>query len=331
MQIKVSVIVPVYNTGELLRPCLDSLMRQSLSQIEFILVDDGSTDDSGTICDEYAVKDSRFRVVHKKNAGVSRARNDGIRLAQGEYIGFVDSDDTVREDMFLRLFRLAKENSADIVLCDSVAVKGGRTVASETFLSLPESILLTRQDISPDVLLEIAGSACRCIYRRDLLNRNSILFPLDLKFSEDRIFNLCAMGAAERIYYAKEAFYNRLLHTASAVHKFYPNYFEIVKDAAARTHEAIRQFWDGDPALQTAYLQQFIGGSIAAINNYFYKTATISRREARKKVRGVCEDTSLRDAITQSGYGGIRGTWILKKRVWMLSLCAMYLNRKYGR
>ena len=231
---KISVIVPVYNTGTLLLPCLESLQEQTLQEIEFILVDDGSTDDSGAICDSFARRDSRFRVIHKKNAGVSRARNDGIRTAQGEFIGFVDSDDTVKPDMFQALYELAQNELADIVICDSVAVGNGLPDVLETIPPLAESCLLVKDAVSPAVLLELAGSACRCIYRRSMLLDADILFPEDLKFSEDRIFNVRAMGAASRMYYTKSVYYFRLLHNQSAVHKFYPDYFEIAKDAALR-------------------------------------------------------------------------------------------------
>ena len=328
---KISVIVPVYNTGSLLLPCLDSLSAQTLPEIEFLLINDGSTDDSGAICDAYAARDVRFHVLHKKNAGVSRARNDGIRLARGEFIGFVDSDDTISPEMFQVLYELAQTNCTDIVICDSMAVGTGVPDTLETIPPLPESRLLKKEDVSPEILLELAGSACRCIYRREMLTDGEIFFPEDLKFSEDRIFNIRAMGAAQRMYYDKTVYYLRLLHNQSAVHKFYPNYFEIAKDATKRTEQAIRDFWNDDAAFQTAYLSQFIGASIAAINNYFYKTSAFSKREAFSMVRSLCKDPQLRDAVSKSGFGGIRGTWILKKRVWLLCGCAMYLNIKYGR
>lgn len=99
MECKISIIVPVYNSSKYLRSCIDSILKQSLSDWELILVNDGSTDDSGEICDEYAVKYPAIRVIHKENAGVSEARNTGLVAATGEYVGFVDSDDTIRPEM----------------------------------------------------------------------------------------------------------------------------------------------------------------------------------------------------------------------------------------
>ena len=99
MSIKVSIIVPVYNVENYLEQCLDSILNQSLKEIEVILVNDGSTDRSGAICDDYSKKDKRIKVFHTKNRGLSAARNKGLELASGEYIGFVDSDDYIRKDM----------------------------------------------------------------------------------------------------------------------------------------------------------------------------------------------------------------------------------------
>lgn len=118
----ISVILPVYNVSRFLRPCLDSLMAQTYPHFEVLLVNDGSTDDSGTICEEYAARDSRFRVYHKENGGVSSARNLGIQLAQGTYIAFVDSDDLIMSDYLEVLLRSMEENNADIVCCNYTVI-----------------------------------------------------------------------------------------------------------------------------------------------------------------------------------------------------------------
>ena len=98
---KVSIIVPVYKVEKYLRKCIDSIINQTLKDIEIILVDDGSPDNCGKICDEYAAKDTRIKVIHKENGGLSSARNAGMEVAEGEYIGFVDSDDWIESDMYM--------------------------------------------------------------------------------------------------------------------------------------------------------------------------------------------------------------------------------------
>lgn len=118
MEELISVIVPIYNTEKYLRKCIESIIYQTYRNLEIILIDDGSTDDSGKICDEYAQKDSRIVVVHKKNQGLSAARNDGIDIAHGMFLGFVDGDDCIEETMYEKLYSYMIENNCDIVECE---------------------------------------------------------------------------------------------------------------------------------------------------------------------------------------------------------------------
>lgn len=113
----ISVIVPVYNVSAYLPECLDSILSQDYEKLEVILIDDGSTDDSGAICDAYAQRDSRIRVIHQKNGGAAAAKNAGLRAATGEYLSFADSDDFLEPGAYAYMMSLLKENGADIVRC----------------------------------------------------------------------------------------------------------------------------------------------------------------------------------------------------------------------
>ena len=114
---KISIIVPVYKVEPYLRKCLDSIVGQTYQKLEIILVDDGSPDSCGAICDAYAARDERIRVIHKENGGVASARNAGLDAATGDYIGWVDSDDWIEADMFECLLKGAEDYDADIVVC----------------------------------------------------------------------------------------------------------------------------------------------------------------------------------------------------------------------
>ena len=113
----VSIIVPVYQVKNYVGECVESLLRQTYTNLEILLVDDGSTDGSGAICDEYARGDNRIRVIHQENQGLSSARNTGLDQAKGEYVAFVDSDDAVRLDYIETLYDLADRYQADIAVC----------------------------------------------------------------------------------------------------------------------------------------------------------------------------------------------------------------------
>lgn len=119
----ISIVVPVYKVESYLKKCVDSILNQTFTDFELILVDDGSPDNCPQICDEYAKKDARVKVLHKENGGLSDARNAGIEVATGEYIGFVDSDDYIAPDMYERLYKLITENNCDMAICRAVIVR----------------------------------------------------------------------------------------------------------------------------------------------------------------------------------------------------------------
>ena len=123
---RVSIIIPVYNAGAYLERSLKSICEQSFSNLEIILVDDGSTDDSPGLCDEWALKDYRIRVYHQKNGGVSVARNMGLTLASGEYVMFVDADDWIAPDTVQTLYELLQEHQADVSTCQYIEIFEGQ-------------------------------------------------------------------------------------------------------------------------------------------------------------------------------------------------------------
>ena len=163
---KITVIIPIYNAEKYLERCVNSVLAQTQTDLEIILIDDGSSDNSPMICDSYASKNDNVSVIHQKNAGVSAARNVGIETATGKYIGFVDSDDWIEPKMFERLLSEAERTESDVVMCDATTVyEDGRTQA-DTITQLSENRVLKKSDFTPSLLLEMAGSAWRKILRR---------------------------------------------------------------------------------------------------------------------------------------------------------------------
>ncbi len=133
----ISVIVPVYNTQNFIGECIESILAQTVSSFELILIDDGSIDDSSKICDGYQQKDSRVRVIHKKNEGPSAARNEGLEKAKGKYICFIDSDDSVRKDFLEKLYKVITADKADMALCDIQASRLAKAdISGETHITM---------------------------------------------------------------------------------------------------------------------------------------------------------------------------------------------------
>ena len=327
----VSIIIPVYNAEEYLPRCLDSVVGQALQRWELLLIDDGSRDSSGLICDNYAAKDERIHVIHQKNAGVSTARNAGLEAASGKYIGFVDADDWIAPEMFLNLLSAAEDQSCELVMCDARTVYPDGRSEPDTITQLKDSCILNSENIFPKLLLEMAGSAWRCLYRVEMLRRHAVSFPLGIKFSEDRVFNILSIGYADRIAYEKAAYYQRFINAQSAVHRFHPDYFEACLDAASAIKNAIKVAWDDSAEIQTAYLRQLIGGAFLAVCNYYYKTSPLSNKERHAAVRALCQNSELRAAIERTGIADIRAKWIMQQNVAMLTFYAKAANLKHGR
>lgn len=332
---KISIIVPVYNAEPYISKCVDSILSQKENNLELFLIDDGSSDHSGEVCDKYAAQDNRVQVIHQKNAGVSAARNAGIAIAKGKYLGFVDSDDWIEPNMYERLLYVAEETDSNVVMCDATTVYSDGRTQADTITQLSGNSILKKSDFKPSLLSEMAGSACRCIYKNDRysdkLRKYPLAFPLGVKFSEDRIFNLYAFGQANQVAYLKESYYNRYMNEVSAVHRFHDDYFEAYKKAAEEIEKAIRCVWENDPAYQKAYLAQLFGGTLGAICNYYYKTSTLTSSERQAAVQKICEDEYLRQALDYADSLGRKERWLKEKKIYLLIAYAKLANWKHGR
>ena len=173
----ISVVVPVYNVERYLHRCVDSILAQTLSDIELILVDDGSPDGSGAICDEYVEKDRRVRVIHKPNGGVSSARNAGIEAAQGKWLCFVDSDDYI-DKTYLEDFRLG-DSEADMYMQGYRELSPDKDVIAEHQLTCTEASYLS-EIIAESEDLCIMNSPCFKLYRAKIIYDNNIRFDIEL-------------------------------------------------------------------------------------------------------------------------------------------------------
>ncbi|NMM95231.1 glycosyltransferase [Bifidobacterium oedipodis] len=233
MRPKVSIVVPMYNVERYLRPCVDSLLGQTLQDIEILLVDDGSPDRCGAIADEYAVKDPRVNVFHQENAGLGPARNTGIEHARGEYVGFVDSDDWVDTEMFANLYTAATQHDADIVVGGHRDMVNGhvritkRHPLANTVLSGSDEIMPVRNKLFGHSLEDTTVESFpmrvwTTIYRNSMLQDKRLRFEEIL--SEDTIFNLSAYREASIIVFTDNTNYcYRMDNQPSIMRSFSPD------------------------------------------------------------------------------------------------------------
>lgn len=202
----VSIIIPVYNAEKNLRRCLDSVVNQTYRDIEIIIVDDGSTDGSGAICDEFALKDSRFHVIHQKNGGVSVARQTGLDAIRGEYFIFADADDWVDAQMVEELYFYAVNSNADVVICDFyIETKMGWEYSSQFF-----PINTTNNDLIKKILGSLHGSCWNKLIRTDCIKQVTFS-PSDLSFCEDELFIVRVLNTNVKVIHYGKAFYHYCL------------------------------------------------------------------------------------------------------------------------
>lgn len=187
----VSVIVPIYNQQDYLRQCIESILNQSHQNLEVYLIDDGSTDSSGSICEEYQAKDSRVKVVHKSNGGLSDARNAGLERCRGQYILFVDSDDFIRVDMIEKLLASIETEHADIAVCDCYLTDKDGELLKKQNRGISDTVYTGEEILrfKVDILLEdlwLLVVAWNKLYRRSLFNR--VRFPKGKIHEDEYIF-----------------------------------------------------------------------------------------------------------------------------------------------
>lgn len=226
----IGVIVPVYNTEKYIRKCLDSIIAQTYTNWEAILVNDGSTDNSGKICDEYAAKDNRFKVIHQENGGVSVARQTGLDNVTGGYIIHCDPDDWIEPTMLESLISMAIKENADMIICDFVMHDHGITNKSQH--RIPETA--QARDIQEKIINgEIHGSCCNKLIRKECC-KDIQFFPPSISYCEDELFNLRLLCKDIKISYLPEALYHYELHDGSnstPSHKSIESGIKVIEEA----------------------------------------------------------------------------------------------------
>lgn len=210
----ISIVVPIYNCERFLPSCIDSILAQSFQDFEVLLVDDGSNDQSGAICDQYASQDTRIRVFHRANAGVSASRNFGIEKANGEYVSFVDADDRIHANFLAKLLERLLSSKADFAYCD-IVLENPESERIYTTYTLEGD---KRKDFHK-MLREGWGGLCfNKLYNKSFLEKANIRFPKDINYCEDVLFSTQAFWMAEVVVKVPEALYyynRRNVHSAT--------------------------------------------------------------------------------------------------------------------
>lgn len=234
---EISVIVPVYNAEAYIHRCINSLLAQTFDDFEIILVDDGSLDGSGAICDDYARKNSRVRVFHKENGGVASARQLGVDKARGEYTIHTDPDDWVEPTMLEELYYRAKTETADMVICDFlVEEKEGSIYRVQQPTNNSADVVLEEL-----LLYRLHGSLCNKLIRRECYTLYNIAFVKGLNYCEDYLVCVKLLQKGIKVAYLNKAFYHydQIVNSGSITRNFSTALFELRKMFISRLQEVV--------------------------------------------------------------------------------------------
>lgn len=332
---KISVIVPVYKTEKYLFRCVDSLRNQTLKDIEIILVDDGSPDNCPEICDEYTRQDSRIRVIHKENGGVSTARNAGLDAAQGDYITFVDSDDYVDTEMYEQMLTVAVEHNCDVVMCDCLKEFPDHNVLY-THPIRPGYYDHTqlRVEYYPHLLMmenvEYPATISNwLILWRSTLNTADMRYEPGIRYSEDLLFGAKLLRKSTSFYYMKGTpFYHYVMNPGSATHRFVLDKW----DDYLQLHQRICDYFSSDPDYDFSHqidlcLLFFMYNAVGEI----LRAKQLSRNEKVSVIRRILSECIVRDMFKRLSIGNLPIafkqkllTRIYKARLAIRLLCAYY-------
>lgn len=300
----ISVIVPVYNVEKYIYRCIDSISNQSYSNIEIILVDDGSSDSSGLICDEYALNDKRIKVIHKENGGLGYARNSGLDCATGKYVTFIDSDDYVEQDMIENLYNDLTIAKADTCIGGYQRVFHNKTIVYKNSLS---GEVFENDSILSEVLSKMFGqlvnssslemSVWKVLFSNELIQKYDIRFPSEREFiSEDIIFDTVYYSKASRVAMSSDVGYYYCDNEDSLTTRYNPNRFYLQVKLYIELIDRVKKLGIYDTSIDR------LNATLIAIARYSIKLEQkFSFRnglsESKRNIKKICQNSVLKNAL----------------------------------
>ena len=298
----ISVIVPIYNVEKYLAECIESIIKQTYKNLEIILINDGSTDLSCEICNEYKEKDNRIKVINKKNEGVSSARNTGIDVSKGSYLTFVDSDDWIEDNFVEILYNKAKEKNADVVLCGYNRIIGNSKesinfVKKEYEFASEEYLINTLNPQTGFGFCHMKLFEKKCI--------GSVRFKEDLKVGEDALFNEEISANIKKAIFIEKNLYNYRINANSVVRKFDVNYVEKYQKAMTESKKYILENFEKNQIVRQNYYNYVAYHVLLIAVNYCFHP---NSKNGKDKLRDVCNINEFKECIKKCNYDNLSWT-----------------------
>lgn len=350
---KVSVVVPVYNVETYLRRCVDSILAQTVEGLEVILIDDGSTDGSGEICDEYQRKDERIRVQHKPNGGLTSAWKAGVELSSGKYVGFVDSDDWIEPDMYERMLQLVLKYDADVAVCGLVFDFEDPKIPKREEISNLGREVYEREDLEalfPALINDgrffgrtWQSARVTKLFHKELIRKNMIYCDDRVSLGEDMQITIPVLLDARRLCVVQDFYpYHYWINNKSITGQYDRGYMDKVKLLAERLSVISRE--KGVYDFSDQIRNDFLSMTVLAVKNEIYRNYKAGRRKVVANVRDICEDSQVREALRNHTMNRLSASvklylWLMEKGHYNLCYWLVlaffkvnyYLGREYRR
>lgn len=301
--IVISVIIPVYNAEKYIEKCICSLVSQSFKDCEFIFVNDGSSDKSKLIIETYQKQDSRIRLINHQNQGVSVARNTGIAVAKGKYIGFVDADDYVEKDWFEKLYEIAITNNVDIVIANYFSSQGEHVIISKSVFQNNEvlkSDFIKKQIIPHLIENDNLNAIWSKLYKRDLILDNKILFPVGVPLGEDGWFNFYCFNQSSTVFFSDYAGYHYVGVPGSATRNFMDNrYFKRIEESYLQDYSSFSNEYIDVENIEMLKVQKFVKNIISLLHEYYHENNQLESIKRKELVKYVF-NSSITQQILQN-------------------------------
>ena len=307
----ISIIVPVYNVEKYLKRCVESILEQTMKEIEIILVDDGSPDNCPTMCDEYAAKDARVKVVHKENGGLGFARNSGLDIASGEYVAFVDSDDYITNDMCEKLYEAAIRNKADIVY-GGVWKKDNSSDECKSISDFKEEMVWGGNEQVTTFLLNLVGTECtykkdtimevsvwKALFKKSIFDEKNIRFVSERQFiSEDLIFDIDFIPYAKCIVVIPDCIYYYCYNPDSLSKVFRKDRFVKGKELYKEVEKKLSILYS--EKIYRKHLDRLlIARSRAIAHQIAHCYKNLGKKEAKNLLEQICNDSDLQEILSR--------------------------------